>query len=312
MKLFPLTFQTLGQEFASRVIPPELQESFLRPEAVKFVSNNERRVKQTAEEFARGFLSSDSATQLVLDTKETSRILGDISRGKTFMDHMKKRLSEMMHSENPKEYFDVSPKGLQKIGNPLQTMKELTALMEELCSRFDPEGEYCEGEIQTMVEQRWRRLIGDFFKAKTQTFDTTKIPDIFDYSVFDILHNRNSIKDFDQFPLFQKSEAMARFVVPEEYGIDSKDKFDIGSLVCEPLVRKIYQDMQEIAKGASDKGRFYFSSESHLHTLRNLLLHSGVTNFFPLSDHAWELNYLTHIVFKLYENFDVPEEDPKR
>ena len=90
---------------------------------------------------------------------------------------------------------------------------------------------------------------------------------------------RDTLEGHDQYPLYQKAEAMAKFVVPEEYGIDRQvfvgqlgsfiqNKFDIGSLICQPLVQKIYEDMIDISKGKGGRARFYFSSESHLHTLR--------------------------------------------
>ena len=52
----------------------------------------------------------------------------------------------------------------------------------------------------------------------------------------------------------------------------------------------------------------YFSSESHIHSLRNVLLLSGV----PLNPtvattlEAIELNYLSHGVFRLYEDLSKP------
>jgi hypothetical protein len=57
--------------------------------------------------------------------------------------------------------------------------------------------------------------------------------------------------------------------------------------------------------------RLYFGSESHLHTLRNILLYSDVTTFRKLVEPV-ELNYLTHFVFKLYENVELDIKDPAR
>jgi hypothetical protein len=39
---------------------------------------------------------------------------------------------------------------------------------------------------------------------------------------------------------------MARFLVPAEYGIHPKDKFDIASLICKTLVNQFLSDMKEI------------------------------------------------------------------
>lgn len=107
-------------------------------------------------------------------------------------------------------------------------------------------------------------------------------------------------------PLFYKAEMMADFIVPAEYGISPEDKFLIGSLISSPLAAKIYEDLVDTSQGLSKSAtNLYFTSESHLHTLRNILLHSGITNFHQL-DEPVELNYLTHLVFKLYENLQAP------
>jgi inositol hexakisphosphate/diphosphoinositol-pentakisphosphate kinase len=162
------------------------------------------------------------------------------------------------------------------------------------------------------------------YNEKRGTFDTTKIPDIFDYITYDTIHNQKVI-DYDMHPLFHKvnifidftniyykAEIMADFIVPAEYGIEPDDKFLIGSLISEALIQKIFRDVVSISHGNSQsKTHLYFTSESHLHTLRNILLHSGVAKFHQL-DEPVELHYLTHLVFKLYENLLAPPESSDR
>ncbi|ACO62675.1 predicted protein, partial [Micromonas commoda] len=70
--------------------------------------------------------------------------------------------------------------------------------------------------------------------------------------------------------------------------------------------------------------RLYFTSESHIHSLLNVLKYCNLeaftkTNPPSLVSHRLEtlggigdLDYLTHIVFRMYECFDVPAEDPNR
>jgi hypothetical protein len=87
------------------------------------------------------------------------------------------------------------------------------------------------------------------------------------------------------FELFYHAELTAGFIVPEEYGLESPDKLKIGSLIASPLMQKITDDIHTIldshlkeAKGETidKKPRMfaYFTSESHLHSLRNILMHS--------------------------------------
>lgn len=86
----------------------------------------------------------------------------------------------------------------------------------------------------------------NFYNSKTHTFDTTKIPDIFDYITYDVTHNRKGLQEHDLYPIVERAETMARFLVPAEYGINPKDKFDIASLICQTLVNQFLSDMKEI------------------------------------------------------------------
>eukprot|EP01119_Soliformovum_irregulare_P003453 TRINITY_DN1398_c0_g1_i2.p1 TRINITY_DN1398_c0_g1~~TRINITY_DN1398_c0_g1_i2.p1 ORF type:complete len:612 (+),score=225.32 TRINITY_DN1398_c0_g1_i2:736-2571(+) len=299
----------LGDRFSSFFLPNELKNELRN--GAEFFSNSERRVKRTAEEFAKGFLGKDDVSNVIKEDE----VLGDTAAGKELMEKTKEELQKAMHSSKLKEYVDVSAEGLKRIGDPLKTMKEIYKLMSEVIQGIDDHGTFCEKEDVTLVKQRWQRLYDNFYNTETNMFDTTKIPDVFDYVTYDVIHNRNSVfANSDQHPLYQKAEALARFVVPEEYGIQYSEKFDIGSLICGNLLEKVFADLSEICQTKSPKARFYFSSESHLHTLRNLLVHSNVSQFLSLTllDTSWELNYLTNLVFKVFENITVPEGNPSR
>ena len=38
---------------------------------------------------------------------------------------------------------------------------------------------------------RWAKLIKDFYRPKKGTFDTTKVPDLYDNALYDMVHNRH-------------------------------------------------------------------------------------------------------------------------
>lgn len=181
----------------------------------QFFSNNERRVHKTAKEFAKGLLRLDSlpSPDLVQDNKYTAKLLGDIAAGKDLMNKIKKQLFEVLHMENPSAQYCYP--GLDEIGNPVETMREMHALMKELYHNIHPSTELCEKETSPMMEQRWKRLTHLFYDIKARTFDTTKIPDVFDYITYDAVHNQSALKDNDLSRLFEKAEKLARFVVPE-------------------------------------------------------------------------------------------------
>lgn len=64
--------------------------------------------------------------------------------------------------------------------------------------------------------------------------------------------------------------------------------------------------------------RLYFTSESHMHSLLNVLRFSNIrhseewNNSMAKLSATSELDYLTHIVFRLYERFDVDPGNPER
>jgi inositol hexakisphosphate/diphosphoinositol-pentakisphosphate kinase len=109
---------------------------------------------------------------------------------------------------------------------------------------------------------------------------------------YDILHN-SSLPIDGMIELFQLSMALADCVVPQEYGIHENDKRVIGSKLCGALLQKIKYDLMVAQTNfndmhyqldhshAEDLGinsvsravttRLYFTSESHLHSLLNVL-----------------------------------------
>jgi inositol hexakisphosphate/diphosphoinositol-pentakisphosphate kinase len=109
------------------------------------------------------------------------------------------------------------------------------------------------------------------------------------------------------------------------------EKLHIGTNMCRSLLKKMRDDL-DLARGfnithrlnpsyaTNDKliksahrqvrTRLYFTSESHLHTLLNVLRHpvTGKEDDCPLSAHARkaieeipELCYMTHIVIRVFE-----------
>lgn len=126
------------------------------------------------------------------------------------------------------------------------------------------------------------------------TFDLSKIPDVHDNVRFDMLHNPHLKITKSLAQLYDVAKPMADCVVPQEYGITTNEKREIGSKMCRALLEKIKYDLI-IARTDNDvdlrymidlshsadlsintlgrriRTRLYFTSESHLHTLLNIL-----------------------------------------
>jgi len=187
-------------------------------------------------------------------------------------------------------------------------------------------------ETLSLMADRWEKIFKDFYVTKTGSYDLSKVPDVYDMIRFDILHNSH-LKLQGMNELFDLACAFENSVVPQEYGVDSNDKRIIGSKMCGALLEKIRHDLnsntivnhheelhyqidhthaEDLAINSLNRvvrTRLYFTSESHLHTLLNVLRFpangkmscfsdEGLTNL----DEITELSYLTQVIIRLFED----------
>ena len=97
--------------------------------------------------------------------------------------------------------------------------------------------------------------------------------------------------------LYRKALALFSFICPREYGITPEEKEEIGFLTSMPLLKNIVEDL----KGAKEsKGicSLYFTKESHIHTLLNLVLASELN---VVMQKIPPLDYFASITFEVYE-----------
>jgi inositol hexakisphosphate/diphosphoinositol-pentakisphosphate kinase len=98
------------------------------------------------------------------------------------------------------------------------------------------------GETFSLMFERWDKLYRDFYSAKKETYDLSKIPDVYDCIKYDLLHNSHvSLKHGRD--LFALVEAFASCYVAQEYGMEVAEKQSIGIRVSQALCAKIRADI---------------------------------------------------------------------
>ncbi|XP_024027955.1 inositol hexakisphosphate and diphosphoinositol-pentakisphosphate kinase VIP2 isoform X3 [Morus notabilis] len=272
----------------------------------------------------------------------------------------------------------------------------------------------CGSEGFLLMYARWRKLERDLYNERKVRFDITQIPDVYDSCKYDLLHNAHlNLEGLDE--LFKVAQLLADGVIPNEYGINPKQKLKIGSKIARRLLGKILIDLRNTREEAisvaelksnhdqnsdlsSEKDdveypskfystnddmkrsstndilkvktknddmrrssttsdismdqdddddketkyrldpkyanvktperhvrtRLYFTSESHIHSLMNVLRYCNLDESLQGEDSlvchsalerlykTKELDYMSYIVLRMFENTEVALEDPKR
>ncbi|GMY13565.1 inositol hexakisphosphate and diphosphoinositol-pentakisphosphate kinase VIP2 isoform X3, partial [Fagus crenata] len=255
----------------------------------------------------------------------------------------------------------------------------------------------CGSEGFLLMYARWKKLERDLYNERKERFDLTQIPDVYDSCKYDLLHNAHlSLEGLDE--LFKVAQLLADGVIPNEYGINPKQKLKIGSKIARRLLGKILIDLRNTREEAisvaelksnqdqdstskkSDKEdteyqsklyiknddtrrnsttsdismdqdddddketkyrldpkyanvksperhvrtRLYFTSESHIHSVMNVLRYCNLDESLLGEDSlvchnalerlykTKELDYMSYIVLRMFENTEVALEDPKR
>ncbi|XP_024970724.1 inositol hexakisphosphate and diphosphoinositol-pentakisphosphate kinase VIP2-like isoform X5 [Cynara cardunculus var. scolymus] len=254
----------------------------------------------------------------------------------------------------------------------------------------------CGSEGFLLMYARWRKLERDLYNERKDRYDITQIPDVYDSCKYDLLHNAHlNIDGLDE--LFKVAQLLADGVIPNEYGINPKQKLKIGSKIARRLLGKILIDLRNTREEAiniaelksqcqsstsiknvkehtdhqpkfvikneesrrtsftSEKSmdqdedddkeikyrldpkyanvrtperhvrtRLYFTSESHIHSLMNVLRYCNLDESLQGEDSlvcnqalerllkTKELDYMSYIVLRMFENTEVNLEDSKR
>ncbi|VDM58758.1 unnamed protein product [Angiostrongylus costaricensis] len=248
------------------------------------------------------------------------------------------------------DYQALNPDGLRSINNAMEFIKnpkkmchEIAGYVEQMCNIIKdnklnkPHRTLYLNETWDLAERRWGKELREFRrenKVGDVEYDISKIPDIYDNIKYDMEHNPdlcvNNEGEFERMYLCVKN--MADIVVPQEYGIRKENKICVAQRVCTPLLKKIRNDLHRCIECSEEdesqtrldprasqgiatplrhvRTRLYFTSESHIHTLMNLIRYGGLCS---VDDKKWqramnflsgvtEFNYMTQVVLMVYED----------
>ncbi|KAJ2931624.1 hypothetical protein H1R20_g5344, partial [Candolleomyces eurysporus] len=164
------------------------------------------------------------------------------------------------------------------------------------------------GESEKRPELTWPKSM------KKEPVEVVKVSELYDTIKYCALHHRTFLfaifneqgqtdpvqqsQDRKIHELYGRAKALFDLVAPQEYGIEPDEKEEIGILTSLPLLKNVVTDLEAARKTGESSLTLYFTKESHIHTLVNLVLFSGL----PIPNRRIpELDYASHITFELYE-----------
>ncbi|KAF8914584.1 histidine phosphatase superfamily-domain-containing protein [Mucidula mucida] len=250
-------------------------------------------------------------------------LLDDSNAAKDLMDDVKKRLKILLRpGESEKRPELTWPKSMKK--EPVEVVKEVIELLSSfrdiMRKNFDTmdidkiQERWCCGDEPWLFRERWEKLFEDFCDVEQKKFDPSRVSELYDtikycalhhrtflFAIFDENGRRDPLQPHDRklHELYGRAKALFDLVAPQEYGIDPDEKqVIIGVLTSLPLLHNVVQDLEAARNNGGSSLTLYFTKESHIHTLVNLVLLSGL----PIANRRIpELDYASHITFELYE-----------
>lgn len=286
---------------------------------VKCFSSSERRVLATTDVFLKSFFHSEDIPQEMnivrkdmLDDSFSSKELSDVVKNKlrnilnsSKMHRVSQRVGE---SQINKDFID--PTALAKsVTELLRSRREIMRNKFNLPGIDKVQQYWCCSESPELFLERWERLFSEFCDNDLHSLSPSRIPELYDSLKYDALHNRTFIEhvfvDESQGPdpkaplreLYHLTKMLVDFVGPREYGITDAEKLQIGILSSSCLLKQLIKDFKFSRNTPEPYTRFYFTKESRVRTLYNIIRLCLAPNTLEVP----ELDYLTQITFEIYE-----------
>lgn len=281
---------------------------------VSVYSSSERRALATADVFSKAFLPlAELPSDFIKVNKEW---LDDNFTTKEDLDCNRSKIIELIKKQmisttcNNSETTTRSSESLiQGFHCSLKEMRQNMLKNYETIDVNSLQRKWCCSESPLLFKERWEKLIREFCDSEKGENDIFKLSEIYDSLKYDGLHNRQFIERIfsdgrsciDFRAIFEQAKVLFKRIAPLEYGVDSEERIKIGRKVSSPLLKKLIKDLQESTFSSNHFTRLYFTKESHMYTLLNLVLYSEIKALSPFSEDISELDYLSQICFEVYE-----------
>ncbi|XP_059449633.1 inositol hexakisphosphate and diphosphoinositol-pentakisphosphate kinase VIP2-like isoform X5 [Corylus avellana] len=120
----------------------------------------------------------------------------------------------------------------------------------------------CGSEGFLLMYARWKKLERDLYNERKERFDIPQIPDVYDSCKYDLLHNAHlNLEGLDE--LFKVAQLLADGVIPNEYGINPKQKLKIGSKIARRLLGKVLIDLRNTREEALSVAELKSNQDQH-------------------------------------------------
>ncbi|GER35796.1 inositol hexakisphosphate anddiphosphoinositol-pentakisphosphate kinase [Striga asiatica] len=134
----------------------------------------------------------------------------------------------------------------------------------------------CGSEGFLLMFARWRKLERDLYNERKERFDIKQIPDVYDSCKYDLLHNAHLNLE-GLYELFKVAQLLADGVIPNEYGINPKQKLKIGSKIARRLLGKILIDLRNTREEAINVAELKSAQENNNNNNNNNTNNSAVS-----------------------------------
>ncbi|GAA5920585.1 hypothetical protein JCM1841_001453 [Sporobolomyces salmonicolor] len=298
-------------------------------------TSSERRVVATAEIFTSAFLDErdrnpkEKQTHQLIIRKD---LLDDSNAAKEEMAKVKTKLKSLCRPGlhvRPEFAWPLEQEPFEVVKETIELMKTLRATLHrnwEALAVEKIQPRWCCGEYPYLFRERWEGLFADWCDVSLEKFDPSRVSELYDSLKYDALHNRIFLETIfnkagsrassidsrstlennstDSGPprilreLYKRAKLLFDLIAPQEYGIERSEKEEIGLLTSLPLLEQIVRNLKDTKESDHPSANFYFTKESHIHTLVNLVILSDLPIVMP---HVPELDYMSYLAFEVYE-----------